>query len=183
MTPKPPKATKSLTATAYHEAGHAVIAWHLRLGIGRVSIVPDPDRGSLGHIETKVPRWIDPDVDLSPAAQDWLQRRIQMSLAGRASEKLFTGRWNHVGARGDYRSATDLALYVCGSSEEISAFIKWLDLRTRATVKFHGAQIAKVAAALLEHHTLRPRDVERLIQEWYKEAGAHRRAIREGKAE
>ena len=147
-----------------------------------MSIVPDPDRGSLGHVETKVPRWIDPEGDLRPAAQDWLQREIQVSLAGRAAEKLFTGRWNHVGARGDYRNAADYALYVCGSSEETSAFIKWLDLRAGAFVKIHEAQIAKVAAALLEHHTLRPSEVKRLIQEWYKEAVAQRKAIREGKA-
>lgn len=40
--------TRQLLSTAYHEAGHAVLAWHLGLKFLEVTI--DPREGSLGHI-------------------------------------------------------------------------------------------------------------------------------------
>lgn len=40
MTDKKTTMRKRLTATAYHEAGHAVAAFALNLSLGRVSIIP-----------------------------------------------------------------------------------------------------------------------------------------------
>jgi hypothetical protein len=45
------KKTRRLWLTAYHEAGHVVAHVLLRLPFARVSIVPDKERRSLGHVK------------------------------------------------------------------------------------------------------------------------------------
>ena len=53
---------KRLVETAYHEAGHAVVAWwfgHLKKS-DYVTIIPDPKTGSLGHMRNPPrlsPKW------------------------------------------------------------------------------------------------------------------------------
>ena len=172
--------TKAEIATSYHEAGHAVSALWLGIAIGTVSVEPDESEGSLGHVVTKTPAWIQPDAELSLKAKDWIQRRIQVALAGRIAERLFTGRWNRVGAASDFHTAVDLADYCCGSNEEVGAFIKWLDLKARGLVSWHRSEIEKVADVLLQRRQLRSRDVKVISRTAFDEAmrqakAAHRR--------
>ncbi len=42
--------THGLEATAYHEAGHAVVSWWLGVGIRRATIIPNTANNSLGHV-------------------------------------------------------------------------------------------------------------------------------------
>ena len=48
-----PRRPKREAATAYHEAGHAVVGlWKgVPTRLLRVSIIPDPDQGTLGHVQ------------------------------------------------------------------------------------------------------------------------------------
>jgi hypothetical protein len=46
-------ADSELTATAYHEAGHAVVAEHVGVNVGLVSVVPDGQR--LGFMRQALP--------------------------------------------------------------------------------------------------------------------------------
>ena len=39
-----------LEATAFHEAGHAMVAFLKRVRIVQISILPDVESGSLGHL-------------------------------------------------------------------------------------------------------------------------------------
>lgn len=43
--------TKALQSTAYHEAGHAVVAWLCDHDLGEVTICPDRHRGTLGNVQ------------------------------------------------------------------------------------------------------------------------------------
>jgi len=45
------KITKALQSTAYHEAGHAVVAWLCDHDLGEVTICPDRYRGTLGNVQ------------------------------------------------------------------------------------------------------------------------------------
>jgi len=68
-------------ATAYHEAGHAVVALALGQPVHRVSMVPTQDH--LGRCELRKggPR----------ASQDWLECQILITLGGLAAEAKHTG--------------------------------------------------------------------------------------------
>ena len=78
-------------ATAYHEAGHAVIALALGRPIRRVSILPD--REHLGVCEF--------GKGAFRPTEDWLEREILIALAGIAAEARHTGNYAWDGAARD----------------------------------------------------------------------------------
>lgn len=53
---------QSLEATAHHEAGHQVINYHLDLGIGSTTIVPDNEKATAGTALGENP-WFDGSRD------------------------------------------------------------------------------------------------------------------------
>jgi hypothetical protein len=62
MSSSPAKRDYELQATAYHEAGHAVVALLLGLKFRHVTIEPDSD--SLGHLKCdRHPKWFNPKID------------------------------------------------------------------------------------------------------------------------
>jgi cell division protease FtsH len=88
--------------TAYHEAGHALLAW----------LVPGCD---LVHKVTIVPRGralgvtqLVPEEDVYHLLQDDLVAQIAMMLGGRTAEKLQFGQYS-AGAESDLTRATELA--------------------------------------------------------------------------
>lgn len=91
--------------TAFHEAGHALVAFYTRgaLPIDKVTIVP---RGSsLGHTG-----FVPPEASLYSQTRQEIQASMDVAMGGRAAEELIFGL-DHVttGARADLRGATDSA--------------------------------------------------------------------------
>jgi hypothetical protein len=126
------------TATAYHEAGHAVISHFLGLPIGRVSIVRDAD--TLGRVlHRPVGEWFQPDVVMNDRTRLRIERGIVVLFAGVIAERKFTGRYNHVGAKGDYDQVVDLAHFVTGSDGEAALFQRWLREKAINRVERRGA--------------------------------------------
>ncbi len=94
---------KEKVATAYHEAGHAVVQCLLRPDsdpVHKVTIIP---RGrALGATMTL------PEKDRYSYSKRWCVAFIKMTFGGRLAEELFTGDTNS-GVMGDIRQATTLA--------------------------------------------------------------------------
>ena len=80
-------------ATAYHEAGHAVVALALGRPVQRVSIQPNHLR--LGQCEIK-------KGSFRPS-KDLLETEILILLGGLAAEARLTGNYNLAGAAQDLR--------------------------------------------------------------------------------
>jgi hypothetical protein len=76
-------------ATAYHEAGHAVVALALGRPVHRVSVLPDRER--LGQCAFARGAFRPTD--------DWLEREILIALGGLAAEARHTGSyaWDEAG--------------------------------------------------------------------------------------
>jgi cell division protease FtsH len=88
--------------TAYHEAGHALLAWIVP-GVDRVHKVTIIPRGrSLGATQ------ILPDEDRLNIGESQLNARLTFVLAGRAAEKLVFHEYS-AGAEDDLKRATQLA--------------------------------------------------------------------------
>jgi len=88
--------------TAYHEAGHALVAWHTPEvdPVHKVTIVP---RGrSLGVTE------LQPEEERYHIGERRLHARLVMMLGGRAAEKLVFNEYS-AGAEQDLNQSTDLA--------------------------------------------------------------------------
>ncbi len=94
---------KEKNATAYHEAGHAVVQHLLRPDsdpIHKVTIIP---RGrALGATMTL------PEKDRHNYSKKWCVAFIKMTFGGRIAEEMFTGDTNS-GVLGDIRQATGIA--------------------------------------------------------------------------
>jgi cell division protease FtsH len=101
--------------TAYHEAGHALVAWLMPEAEKpmKVSIVP---RGRAGGV-TMIP----PDEDRFHHGLDYFKARLIWLMGGRAIERLIYGQ-PYAGVEEDLRQATKLARYMVthwGMSERL----------------------------------------------------------------
>jgi cell division protease FtsH len=88
--------------TAYHEAGHAILAW-LTPGCDRVHKVTIMPRGRALGVTQLVP-----DEERYNISQQDLEARLAMMLGGRAAEKIQFDQYS-AGAENDLREATRIA--------------------------------------------------------------------------
>ena len=86
---------------AYHEAGHAVVSFHLPHTdpVQKITIVP---RGGAGGYVLPLPE------DRMVVSREFFEDKITMTLGGRAAEEIFFGRIT-TGASSDLQQATRLA--------------------------------------------------------------------------
>ena len=96
MSPPPP----ADAATAYHEAGHAVVALALGRPVHKVSVLPDRHR--LGHCAF--------GKGAVRPTDDWVEREILIALGGLAAEARHTGTYAYEEADRDLRFVRRLAL-------------------------------------------------------------------------
>ena len=184
--------------TAYHEAGHAVAAHFLGIGIVKASIVPHDD--TLGCI-TRRPTRTNWEERLTVAGYEssyggfidgctrrWVEEQVMLALAGaHAQEHAVPGTDvdaamgitmipDDLAAKltvdgpvcwmdGDAARANHLVAQVSGSDDEASAYLEWLNRRTRnlLCLPAYWPAVEALAAALMEHKTLTGRQVRELI--------------------
>ena len=99
---------------AYHEAGHAVVSFHLPHTdpIQKITIVP---RGQAGGYVLPLPE------DRMVVSREFFEDKITMTLGGRAAEEIFFGRIT-TGASSDLQQATRMAramIMEYGMSEQL----------------------------------------------------------------
>ena len=160
-----------LERTAYHEAGHAVIAWQRKYAkkFKYVTILPDGD--SLGHV-------LNEDYsksDFQDVFDVTLTQRAKMSddvvavLAGGIAEKKFVGRADHRGASQDY----SLAIYLIdgfepdgfwGKDGQRQKMMDYLFAVARENVNISWPLIKAVAVVLMEKKTLLYRQFLKVVE-------------------
>ncbi len=88
--------------TAWHEAGHAVLAWYQEGmdPVHKVSIVP---RGNTGGVTRLMP-----EKEIPIVGRSALMKRLIMAMGGRAAEKIVFNEYS-AGAAGDIAQATRIA--------------------------------------------------------------------------
>ena len=104
-------------ATAYHEAGHALVAYYLKDAdpIHKITIIP---RGQALGMTTFLP-----ETDRLSMNKDALIARIKVALGGRAAEELMLKDFS-TGVEGDLKDSTNIAYQmVCkwGMSDRLGA--------------------------------------------------------------
>jgi len=163
-TPQGADPSARLRATAYHEAGHAVVAL---MGGDRVpkqaTIVPAGDvLGSVSY--AKWSSGLRPDCYLTPGRMQLVQARIDTLLAGVIAERRGTGRrHNWTGGTSDIDSATDLAAYLNGSDRQTELFLRWRRLCVRDKVELHWPEIERLAVTLLARGTLTSDEIRQIV--------------------
>src|SRR5688572_7838108 len=92
------KITKTLKATAYHEAGHAVASIALRRPLTEASISPSDEQNTLGHCSHPPhPPSFQPDIEVTTRDRLRIEAACIVFFAGGAAETRFLGRRNLVG--------------------------------------------------------------------------------------
>lgn len=165
--PKPRRLTPAqATATAYHEAGHAVVAHYLGQSVGRkgISIVPDAETSGRVHLPLALTNAMEtrPTGRMRSLAED----RAVVWLAGLEAQRKYRSRSvRNYHASQDYENAVDIISYICGSPEELEPYLRLLQARAKAILHLPmiWESIERVASALLEHKQLSRAELMELI--------------------
>ena len=106
------RSKQQLEATAYHEAGHAVLAYHYGYKIKSVTIKRGED--SLGKmVADGLLKGLRPDIEITPYGRDKMEKHIRVSMAGIIAQKLYNKRSVRAGHDdGDRQSACGLLDYL-----------------------------------------------------------------------
>ena len=156
--------TKKLQSVAYHEAGHAVAAWRLRLKINSVTIRGTDDYAGLTSHSNPL-RGIDIEVDASDRARCRVENAIMVCMAGPVAQKKFnpTGfrRWH---AESDWDHAGDLLIRIAPATVRGgTAYWTLLEERTKGLIGVNWVEVQTLAEALLESETLKRPEIRRII--------------------
>jgi hypothetical protein len=151
-------------ATAFHEAGHAIVAWSLGVGVKGVSIVPDADSTGRCH-HARLFRKKYPELDDSLRAAVRMQKNVMIALAGLIAKGMYRARSvRHYHAHADHATAVDIALHLTSSVEEAAALIKWLEIRTRNVLRLRWPMVERLAKELLSKDTLNGAELKRSLE-------------------
>ncbi|MDA1012834.1 MAG: cell division protein FtsH [Planctomycetota bacterium] len=156
-----PAATFHLTATAWHEAGHAGMAVSLGRPIEKVTISPSQLQSGdsrLGACKIQKGR--------SKASQDQLEDEVLILLAGMVAESRFTGRYCTEGAAHDLRSVEQLLSMRATNERHIQKLARRMLNKTEHVLggEQHAKAIEAVAQELLRKETISGRAVRHHFQ-------------------
>ncbi|HRX81739.1 MAG TPA: cell division protein FtsH [Pirellulaceae bacterium] len=158
----PPSSIADLTATAYHEAGHAVMALTLGRPIEKVTISPaqlQTGGSRLGACKIQKGRL--------KASNDWLEDDVLILFAGMVAESHFTTRHCVRGAAQDLRAVKRLLASRATNERQLER------LETRLLRKAehllgdegHAKAVELIALELLQKETISGRAVRHLFNQ------------------
>ncbi|QDV70662.1 ATP-dependent zinc metalloprotease FtsH [Rosistilla carotiformis] len=162
------QAAIELTATAYHEAGHAVMAISLGRPIQKVTIAPGPLQTGgyrLGVCELRKGR--------GRASQDVIEDEALILLAGMVAEARFTGRYCPRGAAADLRTVERVLEGRAKTQRQLERLQRRLLDKTEHLLsdEAHAVAIERIAKELIEKTTISGRAVRHLFEQAQQQFG------------
>ncbi|XP_072234648.1 ATP-dependent zinc metalloprotease YME1L1-like isoform X2 [Leuresthes tenuis] len=176
---------KNKTITAYHESGHAIVAYYTKdaMPINKATIMP---RGpTLGHVSML------PENDRWSETRAQLLAQMDVSMGGRVAEELIFGDENiTTGASSDFDGATKIAKMMvtrfgmsdklgvmtygdvtkqspetqAAIEQEIRALLQDSYNRAKNLLKTYSKEHEKLADALLRYETLDAKEIQLVLE-------------------
>ncbi|XP_073347166.1 ATP-dependent zinc metalloprotease YME1L1b [Pagrus major] len=176
---------KNKQITAYHESGHAIVAYYTKdaMPINKATIMP---RGpSLGHVSML------PENDRWSETRSQLLAQMDVSMGGRVAEEIIFGYEDiTTGASSDFDSATKIAKMMvtrfgmceklgvmtytdmtaqspetqAAVEHEIRVLLKDSYERAKALLKSHAKEHKNLADALLMYETLDAKEIQLVLE-------------------
>ncbi|XP_078790894.1 ATP-dependent zinc metalloprotease YME1L1 isoform X2 [Oryzias latipes] len=176
---------KNKIITAYHESGHAIVAYYTKdaMPINKATIMP---RGpSLGHVSML------PENDRWSETRSQLLAQMDVSMGGRVAEEMIFGHENiTTGASSDFDSATKIAKMMvtrfgmceklgvmtytdmteqspetqAAVEQEVRILLKESYDRAKTLLKTHTKEHKNLADALLMYETLDAKEIQLVLE-------------------
>ncbi|TKS80207.1 ATP-dependent zinc metalloprotease YME1L1 [Collichthys lucidus] len=176
---------KNKLITAYHESGHAIVAYYTKdaMPINKATIMP---RGpSLGHVSML------PENDRWSETRSQLLAQMDVSMGGRVAEEIIFGHdYITTGASSDFDSATKIAKMMvtrfgmceklgvmtytdmtaqspetqAAVEHEVRVLLKESYERAKALLKSHAKEHKNLADALLMYETLDAKEIQLVLE-------------------
>ena len=156
-------AKAELTATAFHEAGHAVAALVLGRPVEKVTIAPS--RSSTGRMNLGICKI---QKGRTKPTKDWLEDEAMILFAGMVSESHFTGQYCQQGAGQDLRAARRLLSQTRATTErQLEKLERRLLDKTEHLLdeECNTKAIEMIAAELIANETISGRAVKHLFNQ------------------
>jgi ATP-dependent Zn protease len=153
--------------SAYHEAGHAFMAYFVGARVKHVTIDPDRDDGPKRHADIQV-EW---PIDRLTKTQ-FHTFLAQVALAGPVAEMIYSGEPYHPGFVAEWSADWDLAWasaeqLVAGQRQQL-AYLERMTAELYSLIERddHWAAVAAVADNLLAHEHLDGEEVDEILKQW-----------------
>ena len=161
-----PEKDLALIATAYHEAGHAVMAVSLGRPIEKVTITPS--KSQIGAMTSGLRLGVCKiQKGRSKPTKDWLEDEVMILYAGMVAESGFTKQYCQIGAAQDLRQVRRLLERTRAKTErQLEKLEQRLLDKTEHALNddVHLAAIEMVAKELLDKKTISGRAVEHFFK-------------------
>lgn len=164
------KRSTALQATAYHEAGHLLVAWRENITIHSVSIIANPKIGSAGRVYLRNPLDGTRRSSVSPKrSRRRLEGLVRYFLSGTLAQKRFNPRsyrrWHD---EDDRNQARKIVKRLAGADDDTArAALKHLEAQTRDILseELNWLCVEAIAAALMERKELKASEVRAIIKQ------------------
>jgi len=150
-------------STAYHEAGHAVMAIDRQVPFNTVSIIPDDD--SWGRVMSRpLPGSFQPDINTDARTRRFIENRVMVMYAGGLAQVMILDK-EPEGTSQDNEVTVLLADYLIGGPQELEAYLSWLYVRVASALSMPWSHLAigKNADLLLDERELKQ---SRVLRAW-----------------
>lgn len=153
-------ADPKLLATAWHEAGHALVAAILGRPIQKVTVAPaNMQTGGvrLGAVKFQKGR--------SKSTNDWLEDEVLILFAGMVAESKFTGQYCETGARHDLAAARNLMDKRAATERQMEKLERRLldKVEHQLEQPHHVAALKMIVDELIERQTIKGRTVKHFL--------------------
>ena len=159
--------TPSPKRTAYHEAGHLLVAYVFGWQFEELSIVPDAE-GRYGAITISEPPLFPEGFDGSLDQRRQIEEAMMIVAGGAAGERLaFIRHFKHLYGS-DHIELLGYAKRLTPFEDEYNAHIVWIYHRTRHLLlqQVYRCVVAEIASALFPGGTLGPTAALEILDPW-----------------
>jgi len=150
-----------LRLTAYHEAGHAVMAELCGQHVTEVEIVGDAEHTgsvqSLRFAEEHASEH-DPGIPTAP-----IERRLLCTAAGMVAESMVSGRRGWDDGSEDLDAAVRLAMQVVGDCERVIPYLEIVRDHAENLMRMNWSAVQALAGALMDRRRMSGEEVRRLL--------------------
>jgi hypothetical protein len=156
--------------TAFHEAGHIIAHYILDVPIVGASIVEEGE--SLGRVtREKISKKMKEDLGgiYSYEAERFMRNEIVILYAGNEAEKHYCGKYDDVGASGDYETISDWAIRLYTKEKLAHSYTEFLRLLAKNMIMYNPVSkklLPVIAKELVDNKQLSGKEITGLIDKF-----------------